>query len=609
MKNILKSSHRIVILILFLSLVMFSPAHVYAQDIKFYSEVNTNKISLTSALKFMITVEGTQNLGEIENFEIEGFDVQYIGPTTSMTFINGKSSKSKALNYSLFPLKTGTFTIPSIRATINGRVYTTEPINIEVIDSSQSVIEATRDNSVSTLEDKIFLVLKTPKTDLYVNERLPVKILLFVSDLSVRDVQYPNLSDVGFITEDYAQPKQYSQAVQGVRYDIVEFDTVIYPTRTGQIKLGPATLQCNILMRSQDRRSPFSWNDSFFDDDFFGTVFNRQERRPITLSSLEVDLNVKELPKEDQPEDFSGAVGNFNFDVSVNPTDIKVGDPITVRMEISGSGHLKTVDMPELIDDENLKVYEPSIKEERGVKYLEQVVIPKAENVLEIPAFKFHYFDPDLGKYQTITKGPFPIKVTEFTGDSGINIVGLQEQNYISKPEILGQDIVFIKDDPGKLRLKNKLFYRSFSYYMFLLLFSIFWIGTYIYLKKTQKLETDVRYARKYQAPKQAKKGLKQAKLMMTQNKGSEFYDIMFKTLQQYLGNKFHLSSGTITFESIRQILSQQSISENILNKLEIVFNECDRIRYASAQISIQEMNSSFRNLEEVIDYLERHVK
>jgi len=591
--------------LLFMSCLL--PLQGFAQDISVEAEVNIRQVVLDSFIRLTIKVSGTQDVAPVELPNIEGFESRYLGPSSQTTIINGQMTKSIAFSYSLFPVKIGTFQIPSITLTKDGQRYSTDPIEVEVVDA-QGAMSSTGAGQVSAgLEDKVFLALKVPREAVYLNEKLPIKIILFVTDVSIRDIQFPKLETGGVRMEKMDQPRQYTQVIRGVRYEIVEFDTVIYPMRTGAITLGPAQLECNRVVRgSRQRNSPFG--GGFMDDSFFNSFFDTYEKVPMTLVSQEVALNVLPLPEEEKPKEFSGAVGNYNFEMTVSPREVKVGDPITVRMTVSGRGNLNAVHFPEIGGKHLFKTYNPDIKEQEGAKILEQVIIPKSDSVTGVPIVKFSYFNTDLGKYQTIQKGPFPLTVEKLEGQERMRVVGLDEEASVIQPEeSLGQDIVFIKDAPGKARRIGQVFYKGILFYVGMSLIMGIFCMVYILYKRTHRLETDIVYARRLLAPKQAKKGLTEAKHKIQQNKTAEFYDVIFKTLQQYLGNKFHLSSGAVTFEAVQVKFEGKAKFNKVKEAIRGIFVECDSVRYASAKIDQKQMAAMYQRVEQIIDYLERH--
>ncbi len=521
-------------------------------------------------------------------------------------FVNGKTSSSVSFIYSVFPLKSGKFQIPALDVPVDNQNFKTEPIAIEVVDQGSNTT-AGQDPQLNTanLSDKIFLQLQPSKTDVYLNEKLPIKILLFITGVNAADPQYPQFDAPGFSFSKYDRAQQFQQIINGIRYNIVEFDATLYPTRTGELKLGPAKMELNLIVRNTDQGR----TGSLFDDDFFNTIFDRQEKHPITVTSKDVTINVKDLPETEKPADFSGGVGQFDFDVTASPTDVKVGDPITLKMSLKGEGNLAAINFPSIKDQSNFKVYDPSIKEENGVKKFEQVVIPRNKDVKEIPAFNFSYFNTALQKYVSVTKGPFAINVTEAEGGKAAPaIVGLQPQPTAEQSlvkDTLGQDIVFIKETPGAVYSRGEYFYQQWPFYVVLILLGLGYVVFLIYYQMTHRLNNDQDYARRYHAPKYARSGLELARKYLAEKRPREFYDAVYKTLQTYLSHKFSISLGDVNYERIKTLIGIQS-HETLLAHLKFIFDECDRVRYSAVSPQESDMSVILKKLEQTIDEIER---
>ena len=129
----------------------------------------------------------------------------------------------------------------------------------------------------------------------------------------------------------------------------------------------------------------------------------------------------------------------------------------------------------------------------------------------------------------------------------------------------------------------------------------------FAFRSRSQKLKTDIRYARRLKAPGKARTGLSKAKGYLVAGKRKEFYDTVFQTLQEYLGDKLHLASHSITISVIDEALKEKSLPKETINQLKSVFSDCDLARFSSLESSRQDMEGTFRNLQESIDYLERH--
>lgn len=581
----------------------------WAQDIYFHAEVSRSKVALGDQVLLTLTTEGTQDVPMIDLPRLEDVDVEFRGPSTRISVVNGRYSSSKSFTYSLFPRKVGSFTIPAVRVEIAGKTYTSDPIPIDVVASGASQGSGgLGEKSISNMDEKIFLVLKVPKKEVYLNEKLPVKVMLFITGLEVSEIRFPEFGQAGLEVEKFAQPSQYQQVINGIRYHIVEFDTNIYPTRAGEVALGPATVDCNIIIRSSSGRSSLGRPQGLFDDDFFDSFFDRAEKRPYRVTSAGERLSVRDLPQDGRPADFSGAVGQFSFDIAVSPVEVRVGDPITVKMNLSGDGNLKGIDLPAFKKLDRFKVYDPQVKEEGGVKKLEQVIIPESSAVKQIPTIRFSYFDARLNKYSTIEKGPFAITVEEPKEGEGLKVVGINRPVDIVAPEVLGQDIVFIKDTPGKFYARGRQFYQSWLFVIMVFVGLSVWTVLYILYRRTHKMETDVVYARRMLAPRQARKGLAEAKQFLDAGEHKKFYDALFKVLQEYLGNKLHLPGGAVTFDSVRGKLPVHVDSVH-LDEIQKAFEECDAIRYSSAEAHAPEAQGSYERVERIIDYWERRLK
>lgn len=585
------------------ALVLLS-ASAFAQDVQIEARVSADKTVLGSTINFSITVHGRQDVAPPSLPPMTGLDVQYLGPATRFTMVNGQTSSSKTFNYSLLPRQEGTFQIPSIEVNILGQVYRTQPISIEVTAASNAGNTVAQSRPAS-LKDKMYIILKTSKQDVYLNERLPIKAFLFWTGLDVEKCENPKLDDVGFMTEDFTNQGWSQQIVNGVAYKVIEFDSAIYPMRTGTLTLGPIRIKCLGLFKVAGAGSSLGdWEDAFF-----GGMLDQRERKLLTLESQPVTFNVLPLPAEGKPAGFSGAVGTYDFNISVSPLEVKEGDPITLRMTIIGDGNLSALTMPSLSADDNFKLYEPQIYQKDNIKKLEQVIIPKSDQVTGVPEIRFSYFDPPLKQYRTITRGPFPIKVTKLDKEQGLQVVGMDDEPKPITPEVLGQDIVFIKTNPGELQIIGQHVYKRMSFYLIIVPAVIMWLGVFVYYKRTHRIKTDIVYARRLQAPRQAKRGLTRARHSIATGEKEEFYDAVFKTLQQYLGNKFHLSLGAVTFETVRAKLRRNNMDTKIIDDLKLTFEECDMVRYASANISQESMRAGYQRLARIIDHLERHLK
>src|SRR5262249_9469284 len=163
------------------------------------------------------------------------------------------------------------------------------------------------------------------------------------------------------------------------------------------------------------------------------------------------------------PADFSGAVGEFDFDVTAAPGELNAGDPITVHMEVKGVGNVESVTAPRVPVGKEFRAYDPTtVADATGPGHLtvEQVLIPRDATVREVPAITFSFFEPETGTYRTIARGPFPVTVHAAPGTQTAVIGGAEAPAPKPAPEKekLGRDIVYIKDSPGDLGVRGRRF-------------------------------------------------------------------------------------------------------------------------------------------------------
>lgn len=546
--------------------------------------------------------------------QMDGFSSRYIGPSSSMSIVNGVVSSSVTHIYLLQAIKSGKFTLGPFEFEHNGDKYVANQISIEVLTgAAQPQLNAQPQDRQPALSqdisDRVFVVLEAEKKNLYVNEVVPLTVKLYVNRLSIRDIQFPDIQHEGISVGQFSQPRQYQDVVAGVMYDVIEFDTTMFGLRPGEVKIGPAEVKCNLIVRKQSRRQSSLFNEDFFDSNVFDDFFGRYETHPLTLNSRALPATVLPLPEEGRPDSFTGALGIYGFDVTVSPAEVKVGDPITVKATVKGTGNFNTATIPKIESTKDLKAYEPQIKQEDGQKTFEQVVMPMNADIKDIPAISFSFFNTETGAYETITRGPFAITVAKPDKEEQARMVEGKQAQAIQVPqeEKFGRDIIFIKESEGGLAGRPGFLYMNKVFWVFQGLALLIYLCILAFYVWSRRLRADVGYARKLQAPGKARQGIAASKKLLRGNKPREFYDLLFDTLQGYLGDRFHLASKSITAGIIDDILKPRNVSPAIQEKVNGLFRDCDMARYAPSGFAADQMRKALSDLEEVIDYFQRN--
>ena len=267
----------------------------------------------------------------------------------------------------------------------------------------------------------------------------------------------------------------------------------LFPTSSGTHQVQPLTVTCGIPRKNRGRRDVLS----LFDSPFFG----RSQSVEVRSGSLSVE--VMPLPQLGRPAAFTGAVGSYTITAYADPVSIPVGEPVTLSIQIAGTGNVEAIVEPDIGGLEGFKVYEPKIEVQEsirddlylGSKSYEYILIPERAGSLTIPAVQFAYFDPHTVEYRTVMSHPLRIDSRGSASDEG-------ESRYeLSRLEIeeLGKDIRHIKPDVPALRRKPFL-HRSFWFWFLQSLMPLSYGGLVLCQRHHRRLAGDEAYARRRRA-------------------------------------------------------------------------------------------------------------
>jgi oxygen tolerance protein BatD len=576
-------------------------------DISVRASVNPPRARVGEALALIIEINGAQNVTAPALGPIDGFDLQYVGPSTQISIVNGQMNASIQHRYSLLPMRAGHFTLGPFAIDYQGKQYQTAALGVDIVAAGQPSAQAPQAGAAQAPAQAgaqgaaagraLRLTLSAPKQEVYLHERVPVDLILYVGAIRVADIQYPTLPADGLSLDKFPEPSQQQQVIDGETFQVVHFQTTVIPLRSGSLTLGPAALRLNVL----NRRRTQGFNDQFFDD-FFGT-----ERRPVDLRSDPLVLNVLPLPDAGKPADFSGAVGTFNMQVTASPTELNAGDPITMHIVLTGSGNLAEAAAPELASVDGFRTYEAHVsKSESGgttvTKTFEQVLIPNDAGVPAIAPVRFSYFDPQARRYQTVQSQPIALVVRAPKNAPHAEIVAGGAPALRAAPEEkLGRDIVYIKDDPGTLRPRALPWYGSLAFLLWqpvpLLLFG----AAVWYDQRRQRLSGDVRYARFTRAGKEARRGLSAAEQALSEGDRPRFYDALSRTMQTYLSAKLDLPPGRIDLVTV----GTRGIPSDCAQRIAEFLTTCEQVRFAPSA-GDGDMRGTLALAQDVIKRLER---
>ncbi len=584
---------------LIIGLIFLMPV-LSAQLLRIDSYVNQNKLGTSDQLKFTIEISGEEadRVGEPDLPEIKGF--RNLGTSTStsssVSIINGRmqSEYTRKYTYTLAPVAAGKYIIPPVRIQYKKETYKTTTISIEVVEGSTQPAPPPSRNfnqrqqtDTSNLEDNLFLIAEISKSNVYENEPITVNYTLF-SRYDITNLSFGNDPGFsGFWKEDVYTPKQINfsrRNYQGVLYNSMLMRTlVLFPTQNGRLEI--PSLELVVDIRTQPA--------SFFD---FGST------KQYRIRSKPVMINVKELPREGKPQNFTNAVGRFTLSSNISESDLQVGDSFTYTLQLHGEGNLKQFDIPRLPEIQHLRFLDPEISNEinndqkSGTKTIKYLVIAQSKGTFKIPPLSFSYFDTERNIYRTLQTESFTLNVTE---GSGTRIASTAAQSIVS---LEGKDIGFIIRD---INLRNRKIYFD-TFFFWIILFAAFLIvpGSYIYASEHTKLSENIDYQRQKKARRILKKYLKQAS-EYHKNKDVSFYAAVQTGLSSFLCDKLRIPRGSTTERIISEICRKR-LNDNLQEKIKLMFETCNKARFMPGGFSRQNIEDDFKLLQEIVAQITR---
>lgn len=532
--------------------------------------------------------------------DFEGFRV-LMGPSQSISssWVNGVRSFSKTYSYTLAPTARGKFTIKQSSIVIKGETYKSLPKEVEV---TAAVDRPDGEKTVDDVADEsLHLVAEISKTSPYLNEAVTVVYKLYAS---------PTIDVTNFRALDNPKYNNFwSQDIPVTKYDIQNTTyngksyrsvilkrVVLYPQKTGELEIEPLSLDVSLQIPTNKR-------------DFFGGRIFAQTNK--TVSAGNRTINVKPLPTEGKPADFSGAVGDFQFSVTTSKTHLNASESLQAKVAINGKGNLKLFEIPGLNLPSSLEVYEPEFNESvrttlsgmEGNVSNSYTIVPTFRGKYPIPSIAFSFFNPKTEKYQTLNSGEILINVLEGpTSGSSDNTVAISSNK--QKVVATGNQFVFNKLQPNLKAIGGNFFFGSTSFFLWWLLPILLIPIAILFGKKREAIASDVEGNKIKRANKLARKYLSAAKKALGSKES--FYVALEKALHNYLKAKLKIETSEFSKDKIATLLSEKNVDQTTQEGFVGLLKNCEMARYSP--FSDVQMQQDYDKASEVISQLDKQI-
>ncbi|WP_432222508.1 BatD family protein [Flavobacterium sp. TMP13] len=568
-------------------------------QVQFEARVSKTTLGLNERLRidFAMNVDG-------DNFMQPSFDGFRViaGPSqqVSQSWINGKSSFEKIYSYFLVPNQKGSLVIKQAAIEYNGQIYKTSPIKINVTDTVAQERDP-NDPQQPSADNNLYLVAEISKTNPYVNEPITVVYKLYFSyNIGItnwRELDKPKYNDFWSQNIDIKQLLAEEGMYKGEKYRYVVLrKTVLYPQKSGKLEIEPLALDIDVQLPT-NRRS------------MFGQVVVTDGHKRVSAGSK--TIRVKALPEANKPEDFSGAVGKFDFKVVPSKTSLKNGESLDLLVSVSGTGNMKLFTLPKPVVPNALEMYDPVHDEKvnttlagmNGKISDSYTIVPQYKGNYAIKPLSFSYFDIGSNSYKTITAPEIMVNVLDgpMPADANAASTANLDKNQIAAAEQF--KYIALKTDLKPINQKD--FYGSKFFYALLLLPFLLLPIIIVAKKKKEAIDGDVTGNRIKRNNKLAKKYLSEAKKQL--NNKEAFYIALEKAMHNFLKAKLHIETSEMSKDNIQELLlSQNAKPESVENFINLTEN-CEFARYAPA--SSATIQDDFDKAVVIISELEKQLK
>jgi hypothetical protein len=381
------------------------------------SEITPEGGGLDDLFLFTVTIDGPQERITPQLEAGGDFEVQLLGPKTSVSIVNGVVRTQQSFVYQLTPKRAGSLKTPEVQATIGGQLVSAPPIGVLIRGAQSPPANA---GAGPKGGEQIFMNQTATPRSVYLGQQIVNSIAVYTR-VNLQGVRVDDETSDGFWQEVISDGSNSQKTINGQEYASVEIARALFPLRPGTLVIPQRKGLARVPVNK--RRNPLGSLDPF-SDDFFENFFQRTVIEERKLLSNEISVEVKPLPTI--PRDLAQftrgipVVGATSLSLHYSNTGIKVGESKNVSVILTSEGNLNPVKSLSLTGPPSVKIYDGQTQSKHDTregrliteKTFSFSVVPLQPGMVRIPGTSFAYFDPESGSYKLITTQDISLVVT-----------------------------------------------------------------------------------------------------------------------------------------------------------------------------------------------------
>ncbi len=543
--------------------------------------------------EYRVTVSGTTTSPKGNLPAVAGLEILGSGSSSSIRFVNGEMTAELTLQFQVRASKPGKYTIPAWPMTANGKDVSVPAATLDVTDHP----------TMPTTTSLINLTAQTPRTDIYVGEKLPLDITAtWRPDLQPQIAGEFTQDNDGFERVGLTgKPDEFAVPTANGRFAGNTWHTTLTP-----LKAGPQSLHFTmplLVMTTSKSSDPFT-QSLLGASPLFGA---HQEQ--ISVVSTPMDFSVLALPDEGRPANFTGGIGEFVVSsANLDSTDLQVGVPATYKITITGQGNFDRFQAPVLDLGSLWRTYAPqdSFKSMdatgyHGSKTFEYVIMPLSENVTELPPPQVNFFDPEKKAYVQLPGNPIAVKVKSAPPGQAMPLPAVAN-NTASEGR---PNLIALHMDAGAWQSPQPRSVFASPYFWAMQVLPAAMLAGFVVTRRRQlRLENDPVYARRRRARQQAQSALERARAAAAKGHAAEFYTEAQRALQAAASHDRADAAEALTWLEFDAHLAQRGTASDVRQQAREIFDAGDALRFGGFLPDQADLAEAARRLDDLVKKL-----